>query len=84
MNNGEEFYVPRSLIFHSGTQLLYVIMGLMYYYNNVREHSSLKHQTSTQVLKQRFPEFDDSIPYVIPVMFDKTSVEIGPWIGYNI
>jgi len=35
-------------------------------------------------LKQQLPVVDDSIRYVIPVMLDKASVEIGPWSGYNV
>jgi len=50
----------------------------------VREHSSLDYQTPFQVLKQQLPDVDDSIRYVIPVMLDKASVEIGPWSGYNV
>jgi len=80
----EEFYIPRSLDIHSETQLLDEGMGYMYYYNNVREHSSLDYQTPFQVLKQQLPDVDDSIRYIIPVMLDKASVEIGPCSGYNI
>ena len=80
----EEFYIPRSFNFHSETQLLDEAMGYMYYYNNVREHSSLDYQTPFQVLKQQLPDLDDSIRFIIPVMLDKASVKIGPWSGYNL
>ncbi|MDO9547067.1 MAG: hypothetical protein Q7J07_10025, partial [Pelolinea sp.] len=42
------------------------------------------YQTPFQVLKQQLPDVDDSIRYIIPVMLDKASVEIGPWSGYNL
>jgi len=80
----EEFYIPRSFKFHNETQLLDEAMGYMYYYNNVREHSSLGYQTPFQVLKQNLPHVDDAIRYTIPIMLDKASVEIGPWSGYNV
>jgi len=84
VDNGEEFYIPRSFKFHSEIQLLDEAMGYMYYYNNVREHSSLNYQTPFQALKQQLPGVDDAIRYIIPVMLDKAAVEIGPWSGYNV
>ena len=80
----EEFYIPRSFEFHNETELLDEAMGYMYYYNNVREHSSLDYKTPFQALKQNLPQVHDSIRYTIPVMLDKASVEIGPWSGYYV
>jgi len=80
----DEFYIPRSFEFHTETALLDEAMGYMYYYNNVREHSSLDYKTPFQALKHNLPQVKDSIRYIIPVMLDKASVEIGPWSGYNV
>jgi len=47
----EEFYVPRTLAIHSEEELLDEALGYIYYYNNVREHSSLSYQTPYAHLK---------------------------------
>jgi len=80
----DEFYIPRSFEFHNEAALLDEAMGYMYYYNNVREHSSLDYKTPFQALKEKLPQVKDSIRYIIPVMLDKAAVEIGPWSGYNV
>jgi hypothetical protein len=35
-------------------------------------------------LKKQLPEVDSNIRFVIPIMLDKVSVEIGSWSGYNV
>ena len=64
--------------------LLDEAFGYIYFYDNVREHSSLNYQTSFQMLKQRLLDIDDNICYTIPVILDDAAVKIGPWSGYNI
>ena len=44
---------------------------------NVREHSSLDYQTPYQHLKKHLPGVDKNIRFVIPIMLDKVSVEMG-------
>jgi len=80
----EEFYIPRVLQIKSEKELLDEALGYIYYYNNVREHSSLNYQTPYQHLKKELPEVDSNIRFVIPIMLDKASVQIGRWSGYNV
>ena len=80
----DEFYIPRTFQFRCEDDLLDEAMGYIYYYNNVREHSSLDYKSPFQVLKENLPQVHDSIRFIIPVMLDKASVEIGPWSGYNV
>jgi len=80
----DEFYVPSCLHFDNENSLLDESLGHIYYYNNVREHSSLDYQTPFQTLKQRLPDIDDNIRYTIPVLLDTAAVKIGPWSRYNV
>jgi hypothetical protein len=80
----EEFYIPRVLKLKSEADLLDEALGYNYYYNNVREHSSLGYRTPYQHLKQQLPEIDDHIRFVIPILLDKVAVALGPWSGYNV
>ena len=59
-------------------------MGYIYYYDNVRGHSSLSYQTPFAYLKWQLPDLDDKIRFVIPIMLDKVSVELGTWSGYHV
>jgi transposase len=80
----EEFYIPRVLKVKSEAGLLDEALAYLYYYNNVREHSSLGNQTPYQYLKMKKPEIDDKIRYVQPFMLDDVSVKLGPWSGYDV
>jgi len=59
-------------------------LGYIYYYNNIRKHSSLNYQTPYQHLQEHLLEVDKNIRFVIPIMLDKISVEIGNWSEYNV
>jgi len=80
----EEFYIPRALHLKSEAQLLDEALGYTYYYNNVREHSSLGYTTPFEHLKRQMPQIDDGIRFVIPILLDKVSTDIGPWGGYHV
>ncbi len=80
----DEFYIPRALAIKSETGLLNEAMGYIYYYNNLREHSSLNYQTPFSYLKTQLPDIDDKMRFVIPIMLDKVSVELGPRSGYHV
>jgi len=80
----EEFYIPRTLSITSQQQLLDEALGYIYYYNNLREHSSLNYQTPYQHLKQQAPNLDDNIRLVVPIILDNVAVALGPWSGYNV
>ena len=80
----DEFYIPRVSHIRTEQDLLDEALGYIYYYNNVREHSSLDYQTPFAHLKQRLPDINDRIRTVIPVMLDDVAVAMGPWSGYNV
>ncbi len=80
----DEFYIPRVLTIKSENGLIDEALGYIYYYNNLREHSSLDNQTPYEYLKKQLPGLDDKIRYVIPLMLDTVSIELGPWSGYNV
>ena len=80
----DEFYIPRVFKIKSEKDLLDEALGYIYYYNNVREHSSLNDKTPFQHLKEQEPEINDKIRYVQPIILDKVSVELGSWSGYNV
>lgn len=84
LTDDDEFYRPRALAIHSVEDLLNEATGYIYYYNNVRDHSSLDYQPPFAHLKQQQPDIDDDIRYVQPFMLDKASVALGPWSGYNV
>ncbi|GAG55143.1 unnamed protein product, partial [marine sediment metagenome] len=64
----EKFYIPRVLNMKSEIDLLDEALGYIYYYNNLREHSSLNCQTPYQHLQKYLPEVDKNIRFVIPIM----------------
>jgi transposase-like protein len=80
----EEFYIPRIFQMNNETDLLNEAMGYMYYYDNVRGHSSLNYQTPFAHLKAQLPNIDDKIRLTIPFMLDDVSVSLGPWSGYHV
>mgnify|MGYP001409230248 CR=1 FL=1 len=84
LTDDEEFYIPRALEIKSEADLLSQAMGYIYYYNNVREHSSLNYQTPFSYLNTQLPHIDDKMRFVIPIMLDKVAVQLGPWSGYNV
>jgi len=80
----DEFYIPRASHLDSEQDLLDEALGYIYYYNNVREHSSLGYKTPFAHLMEQQPEIVDSIRTVIPIMLDQVAVALGPWSGYNV
>jgi transposase len=80
----DEFYIPRVMAIKSEADLLHEAMGYIYYYDNVREHSSLNYRTPFSYLKTQLPDIDDKIRFVIPIMLDKVAVDLGPWSGYHV
>lgn len=80
----EEFYIPRALAMHSAPDLLHEATGYLYYYNTVREHSSLGYQPPFHHLKERCPELDENIRFIVPILLDRVAVQLGPWCGYHV
>ncbi len=80
----KSFIYPEFLRIKSEADLLNEAMGYIYYYNNIREHSSLNYQTPFTYLGTQLPEINDKMRFVIPIMLDKVSVELGPWSGYHV
>ena len=80
----DEFYIPRATAITSDAALLDEALGYIYYYNNVREHSSLSNQTPFDYLKKHSPHIREAIRYVQPILLDTASVRLGPWSGYNV
>ena len=80
----DEFYKLRALLFHSEEDLLDEATGYIYYYNNLREHSSLGYQTPFAYLKQQLPHLNENIRFQQPFLLDDVSVALGPWSGYNV
>jgi len=80
----EEFYIPRTFKIKSEEDLLREAFSYIYYYNCVREHSSLSDKTPYQYLKEQIPEINEDLRYTQPIMLDKVSTKIGPWGGYNV
>ncbi len=68
----------------SDVGLLGEALGYIYYYNNLREHSSLGFKSPFSYLKTQLPETDDKIRIVISIALDKVAVEMGPWSGYHV
>jgi transposase len=80
----DEFYIPRAQTFKGEEDLCDQALGYIYYYNNLREHSSLNNLTPYQHLKRELPQIDDNIRFVLPIMLDKVSVQLGDWSGYHV
>ena len=84
LTDDREFYIPRVLKIRSEADLLAEAAGYIYYYDNVREHSSLNYQTPFAYLKSQNPNIDDTISLTIPFILDDVSVQLGPWSGYHL
>jgi len=50
-------------------------MGYIY---DVREHPPLNYQTPFSYLKTQLLDIDDKIRFVIPIVLDRVSVQLGP------
>jgi len=84
LTDDEEFYIPRVLQMKGEADLLDEATGYIYYYDNVRGHSSLNYQTPFAHLKSQLPDIDDKIRFTIPILLDDVSVRLGPWSGYHV
>ena len=62
----DEFYIPRAAHLNSEQDLLDEAMGYLYYYTNVREHSSLEYRTPFAHLKAQLPDIPDTLRLPIP------------------
>jgi len=80
----EEFYIPRVFKIKSEKDLLRESLNYIYYYDCVREHSSLNDKSPFQRLKEQIPKLDDTIKLVPPIILDQVSTKIGSWGGYNV
>jgi len=80
----EEFYIPRVFKMRSEADLLNEALGYIYYYDNLREHSSLNYHTPFAYLKSQMTDIDDKIRFIVPIMLDDVSVRLGPWSGYHV
>src|ERR1051326_6089830 len=54
----DEFYIPRVLQLNSEADLLDEALGYVYYYNNLREHSSLAYRTPFEALQDQLPQIE--------------------------
>ena len=75
------FIKLRAMAFHSEDDLLDEALGYIYYYNNLREHSSLNYETPFAYLQRQLPQLDENIDCFQPFMLDDVSVKLGQWSG---
>ena len=84
LTDDTEFYCLRTQYIKSADQLCSEAMKYVYYYNNVRRHSSINKQTPASYLLKQKPYLNDKIRLVRPIMLDSAAVKLGPWSGYNV
>jgi transposase-like protein len=80
----DEFYIPRILHIKTRETFFTEALNYLYYYNNVRKHSSLNQKTPYAYLRTQLSELDDTIKIVPPIFLDKVAVELGAWSGYHV
>lgn len=80
----EEFYIPRILSINDTQQFYREAMNYLYYYNNVRKHSSLQGKTPFQKVQEYLTDIDVKMRIVPPIILDRVSVDLGPWSGYHV
>ena len=80
----EEFYMPRIQTITNNQQFYKEALNYLYYYNNVRKHSSLDGKTPFTTLQEQLPDIDTRIKVVPPIILDRVSVDLGPWSGYHL
>ncbi len=80
----EEFYMPRILAISDSQAFYQEAMNYLYYYNNVRKHSSLEGKTPFAMVQKHLPTIDVRIRLVPPILLDRVAVELGPWSGYHV
>lgn len=80
----DEFYIPRIRDISNTQEFYKEALNYIYYYNNVREHSSLGYISPYEYLKKQKLEIDDRIRIVPPIILDKVAVDLGTWSGYEI
>ena len=77
----EEFYMPRILAISDSQAFYQEAMNYLYYYNNVRKHSSLEGKTPFAMVQKHLPAIDVRIRVVPPILLDRVAVALGPWSG---
>lgn len=80
----DEFYIPRILKITNRQEMFMEAFNYMYYYNAVRKHSAINHETPVQCLFRQEPQLDARIRFVPPLILDNISVDLGPWSGYHL
>ena len=80
----DEFYIPRLLSIPDPKAFFFEAMNYLYYYNNVRKHSSLARASPWQYLTKTVSYLDARIRFVPPIFLDYLSANLGDWSGYHV